>query len=256
VAQPLAGAWLMAVPKGEQFQINSTTMTILLQRRLGLAITMATTEDKEARGSEATLGDEFLEDCEHSTRHHLIVHAWVRAVKAARGGAHTTATTQAPMCSPESTPDLMTMFAGQAGKHQLMDVKCYNTVVTDHARMVRGATQAFGATRAMLLAENLGDHAPTDVVRPRAAGEPPRHAKYEDALADGHDVLVLLAETWGGLSPESMKLLGELAQLRNDGLSLEQGSATWTTGSFTAYYGQLLSIAVQRGVANEIERAI
>ena len=46
------------------------------------------------------------------------------------------------------------------------------------------------------------------------------------------------------------------AQARNDGVDLERASATWSTSSFTSYHGQLLSLAVQWGVAIEIERAI
>ena len=55
---------------------------------------------------------------------------------------------------------------------------------------------------------------------------------------------------------EAMRLLGELAQARNDGVDLERANATWSTSSFTSYHGQLLSLAVQWGVAIEIERAI
>ena len=36
----------------------------------------------------------------------------------------------------------------------------------------------------------------------------------------------------------------------------ERESTTWSTSSFTSYHGQLLSLAVQWGVAIEIERAI
>ena len=57
------------------------------------------------------------------------------------------------------------------------------------AQLLRGATQAFGATRARLLAENLGDYAPSEVVAPRSDGAA-RTAKYQAALDGGHDVLV------------------------------------------------------------------
>ena len=50
------------------------------------------------------------------------------------------------------------------------EVKVYNTIVTDAAQLLRGATQAFGATRERLLKENLGDFAPSDVVAPRSDG--------------------------------------------------------------------------------------
>ena len=80
---------------------------------------------------------------------------------------------------------------------------------------------SFGATRARLLAENLGDYAPSEVVAPRSDGVA-RTAKYQAALDGGHDVLVLISEVWGGFSPEAMRLLGELAQARNDGVDLQK----------------------------------
>ena len=43
-----------------------------------------------------TLGDELLKGCEHTPRHNRVVAAWVRAVQAARGAAHTRATAEAP----------------------------------------------------------------------------------------------------------------------------------------------------------------
>jgi len=110
--------------------------------------------------------------------------------------------------------------------------------LTQPKLLVRGATQAFGATRARLLQENLGDFAPKDVVAPRSDGAA-RTAKYlQAALEDGHDVLVLISEVWGrGFSPEVMRFLGELAQARNDGIDIERASTTWSTSSFTSYMG-------------------
>ena len=93
------------------------------------------------------------------------------------------------------------------------------------------------------------------MVAPRSDGAA-RTAKYQAALDGGHDVLVLISEVWGGFSPEAMRFLGELSQARNDGIDIERASATWSTSSFTSYHGQLLSLAVQWGVAIEIERAI
>ena len=90
---------------------------------------------------------------------------------------------------------------------------------------------------------------------PRGDGAP-RTAKYQAALEGGHDVLVLISEVWGGFSPEAMRFLGELSQARNDGIDIERASTTWSTSSFTSYHGQPLSLAVQWGVAIEIEQAI
>ena len=252
VAQPLAGAWLQAIPGPNQFRLRSTLYVIALQRWLGLPIHMASAANVTAA---ETLGDELLKGCEHTTRHNRVVGAWVRAVQAARGAAHTRATAEAPAWSAPSVPDFVSEYAGQAGAHQAGEVKVYNTIISDAAQLLRGATQAFGATRARLLQENLGDFAPKEVVPPRSDGAP-RTAKYQAALEGGHDVLVLISEVWGGFSPEAMRFLGELAQARNDGIDIERASTTWSTSSFTSYHGQLLSLAVQWGVAIEIERAI
>ena len=252
VAQPLASAWLQAIPGPSQFRLRSSLYVIALQRWLGLPIHMASAANVAAA---ETLGDELLKGCEHTTRHNRVVAAWVRAVQAARGAAHTRATAEAPAWSAPSVPDFVSEYAGQAGAHQAGEVKVYNTIVNDAAQLLRGATQAFGATRARLLAENLGDYAPSEVVAPRSDGVA-RTAKYQAALDGGHDVLVLISEVWGGFSPEAMRFLGELSQARNDGIDIERASATWSTSSFTSYHGQLLSLAVQWGVAIEIERAI
>ena len=90
-----------------------------------------------------------------------------------------------------------------------------------------------------------------------------RTAKYQAALPrtsldGGHDVRSCSSARSVGrlLAAEAMRLLGELAQARNDGVDLERANSTWSTSSFTSYHGQLLSLAVQWGVAIEIERAI
>ena len=91
------------------------------------------------------------------------------------------------------------------------------------------------------------------MVAPRSDGAA-RTAKYQAARRGrARRVLVLISEVWGGFSPEAMRFLGELSQARNDGIDIERASATWSTSS---YHGQLLSLAVQWGVAIEIERAI
>ena len=252
VTQPLAGAWLNAIPGSAQWQIRSELFVICVQRRLGLPIHQASACDAAAAES---LGDELLKNIQHTSRHNKVVAAWVRAVRAARGAAHTRATSEAPDWSAPSVPDFVSEFAGHAGSNQAGEVKVYNSIVSDAAQLLRGATMAFGATRAHLLAENLGDFADPAVVPPRHDGAP-RTAKYQEALDGGHDVLVLVSEVWGGFSPEAMRFLGELAQARGDRVDFERESATWSTTSFMSYHGQMLSLAVQLGVATEIQNSI
>ena len=97
-------------------------------------------------------------------------------------------------------------------------VKVYNPIVSDAAQLLRGATQAFGATRARLLSENLGDYAPPEVLSERPADAAVREAKYQRALENGHEVIVLIAEVWGGFTPEAMSYLGELAHADLEGI--------------------------------------
>ena len=74
------------------------------------------------------------------------------------------------------------------------EVKVYNTIISDAAQLLRGATQAFGATRARLLAENLGEFAPKEVVAPRSDGVPAAHRQVPGGARGRHDVLVLISE--------------------------------------------------------------
>ena len=76
-------------------------------------------------------------------------------------------------------PDGVSEYAGHAGAHQALEVKVYNPVVSDAAQLLRGATVAFGAARARLMAENLGDAAPPDVLESARPGDLAGEAKYE-----------------------------------------------------------------------------
>ena len=63
--------------------------------------------------------------------------AWVRAVQAARGAAHTCATAAAPAWSAPSVPNFVSEYAGRAGAHQAGEVKVYNTMLSDAAQLLR-----------------------------------------------------------------------------------------------------------------------
>ena len=250
VSQPLAGAWLQSIPGPNQFRLRSSLYNIMLQRRLGLPC-------PAGPGRAETLGDAELKGKEHTTRHNRVVRIWVRAVQAVRGSTHTWATHEAPGYSRSAIPDFVSEFAGQALAHELGEIKCYNPVVSDPAQLWRGATHAFGATEARLRVEILGERAGSAEapLPPRPDGQP-RKAKYQEALDGGHTVVPLICEVWGGFAPEAVTYLARLAQARGDGIDQERAGATWSTRSFTSYYGQLLSIAVQLGVAMEIEAAL
>ena len=85
-----------------------------MQRRLGLPIHQMSACDAAAAES---LGDELLKNIQHTSRHNKVVAAWVRATRAARGAAHTRATSEAPDWSAPSAPDFVSDFAGHAGSN-------------------------------------------------------------------------------------------------------------------------------------------
>jgi hypothetical protein len=188
-------------------------------------------------------------------------------VRAVHGGAaHTRATAEAPArrgarrACPTSCRSTRGRRLAGGRAPQVGEVKVYNTIISDAAQLLRGATQAFGATRARLLAENLGEFAPKDVWWRRAATacRAPPSTRRRSTGARGRAGARRARAHQRGLGPllaggDALPGRRELAQARNDGIDIERASTTW---SFTSYHGQLLSLAVQWGIAIEIERAI
>ena len=262
VAQPLAGAWLLAIPSVAGFRIRSDLFAIAAQRRLGLPITMLAQSAPSYETLQYLLGDVALGQGEHTYRHDRVVREWVVATRAVRGAAGTYTTTSAPAWSGLAVPDFVSECAGQDAGHLVGEVKVYNPVLAAVAWQRRGASRPFGATEAHLRSLILGELA-TQAGAARAmprcyASGPrkgtPRVAQYQAALDQGHTVVPLISEVWGGFAPEAVSYLRGLAQARSDRLDIEQESTTWTTRSFTSYYGQRLSVALTMGVAHEIRR--
>jgi hypothetical protein len=222
----------------------------MLQRRLGLPL-------PTGPGTAETLGDAELIASDKTARHNRIVRAWVRAVQAVRGCPHTFEPHKPTSYTGTAIADFVSEFAGQGLAHEVCEVKCYNPIVSDAAQLWRGATHAFGATEARLRVSILGEHAgSTKAPLPPTLDGRPRVAKYQAALDGGHTVVPLISEVWGGFAPEAASYLARLAQSRGDGISQERLGATWTTTSYTSFYGQTLSIALQLGVAMELESAL
>ena len=120
----------------------------------------------------------------------------------------------------------------------------------------RAASRAFGATEQRLRVEILGEYAaPAGETLPPAADGRPRVAKYQAALDGGHTVVPLIHEVWGGLAPGAVRYLRTLGRERAGRLDTEGELATWATTSFTAFYGQLIALAIFRKVACTIRAA-
>jgi len=246
VAQPLAGAWMDAIPASQPFRARSEMVTIFLERRLGLPLSCLVGRDAGLD----RFGDAALSDGEHTTRHNDVVHVWCAAARSALG--HRTFETHAePPYSPDAIPDFVSEFGGAAGAHLLCEVKVYNTVVKAPTALRRGASYAFGATEAPLRIKILGERAgaPGAPLPPVRAGAAPRRAQYQVALDGGHEVVPLIHEVWGGVAPEGVAFMRRLADSK---VGPDRATATWATSSFRSYWGQRLSLALQLGVAREI----
>ena len=69
--------------------------------------------------------------------------------------------------------------------------------------------------------------------------------------------VLLLIETFGGLSPAVCEILRQIAEQRQNRLrSDEYDYATWSTRSWRAFAVQKLAVATQRSAAMEIARAM
>ena len=82
----------------------------------------------------------------------------------------------------------------------------------------------------------------------------PSTGDYDFAIAKGHDVRLLLVETYGGFGTDLNRLFRAAAHSQANALSKAQldDQASWSTRSWTALQGQRLSLAIQTAVAHEI----
>ena len=80
---------------------------------------------------------------------------------------------------------------------------------------------------------------------------------YAHAVAKGVQVEPLLFETFGGFSPDVVRLLHAAAATVDNRLSASQYDvATWSTRSWMSFSAQRLSVALHRSVAWELACAL
>ena len=123
-------------------------------------------------------------------------------------------------------PDIGVRGAGAAGKHLVVEHKCYGVhVQTTPGTGSRGGVADVGHERAMgnteegLIRANFG-------LKERAAGSTAAHSHrtglghvaahpgaYADALRRGHTLRLLISEIYGGVNQASLRFLEELAAM-------------------------------------------
>ena len=158
--------------------------------------------------------------------------------------------------------------ASPSGSHVLYEVKCYTPFPGTRGALGRGSQKsggkasateghhlAFGNTEEKLLYQILGAPQrgrPTQPPLDHTTGDGyvaahPGH--YADGLAKGHQVVPLISETLGGITPSAVRALRRLhtaasPETHRDGTVY--GLARSATHSFFAHHLRLISLAIHR----------
>ena len=153
-------------------------------------------------------------------------------------------------------PDLTLM----ADELTVYDLKVFDPLGSDSAAFsIRGSRVAFGNTmpeaREKVLGRRERGVAGGRAFCPRTgegyAAEV--HGDYARTQRLGITVTLLLVETFGGLGADLVQLLERASAIREERLeAAEYDEATWSTRKFIPFVTQRISVALQRGVANEI----
>ena len=162
--------------------------------------------------------------------------------------------------SPTYRPDLTILFGEEGSHHTIADLKFFDPLASKLQHILRaGARVAFGNTRSQARTIVLGRaerDAGSDTHFDPSKGEghvAPRTADYEGALLQGHRVIPLLFETFGGFSPEAVKFLVALKDHVGNKLSSYQyEQTTWSARSWMSFQCQKISVALHMAAALEI----
>ena len=165
-------------------------------------------------------------------------------------------------CVPYSTyiPDVVGLDMGKRG-HLLGDLKLLDPMSSDGNNSdTRGGKVAFGNTEPGVRAKMFGlverEPGSTRNFNPAdgTGHVAPSTGDYDFAISKGHDVRLLLVETYGGFGTDLNRLFRAAAHSQANALSKAQldDQASWSTRSWTALQGQRLSLAIQFAVAYEI----
>jgi hypothetical protein len=230
------------------------------------------------------LGDPSINDRikTKTHRHNAAVSAWYTAIQAAaitptilgdKGDGSHNGTAPAELKQRYSMyndgyiPDIIATSASPSGSHVLYEVKCYTPFPGTRrlgrgsqanggaASTVEGYHLAFGNTEERLLWQILGTQQ-----RGQSHQPPLDHATgygyvathrghYADGLAKGNQVVPLISETLGGITPSAVRALRRLhttasPDTHRDGTVY--GLARSATHSFFSHHLRLMSLAIHR----------
>ena len=200
----------------------------------------------------------------HSTRHKEVLTALVKAMREVWGAAVEQEPKNHLDYSNDYRPDLAGRNLGGGGCTLVGDTKIGDPGSSNPKDVERrGAYVGFGNTKPGFHADVFGlaqrGEKGDGNFKPATGGGyvAPQKADYSHALSEGHEVLCLLFETYGGFSASVIRLLARAADVNKNKLSHSQylGEATWSTRNWTSMQVQRISLALHRSVAWEIARS-
>ena len=83
-----------------------------------------------------------------------------------------------------------------------------------------------------------------------------KDGKYFYARRRGHRVVPIIMESFGGLAPDAVRLLDELARAHGARLGADEISAPWCARSFRRIYAMRITIALHCAAADEIMNTV
>ena len=242
-------------------------MRIAVQRRFRVRLNPPSPDPDDA------FGDKLQNGGNHTPRHTDLNEVWELALTYTYGKHNLIVDPRkqgGPVdWSPDHIPDITALNKGPGGFHLVMDTKCANIAASQfngtHEEQLRRAASIPFAASGEYYSELV--HGRPEIQRPhgttkrfdrRAYSGKKVAAKgdYEPAVAKGHTALVLLSEVTGAVHPEGRMLLSAIAKMHNNRLPLDLVGQTWTATTFTAYFLQRLSSAVNMAAAAELRNQL
>ena len=264
VSQPYAGAFLNAIPMRKPFRIPTWALRIVVQRRLGLALSQALgTHVLDSYGRQHDVHGDAAQNtghAGHAERHAGLVHALAALAKSMWGSCvHVEPPDHAPY-SADYRPDFVALGRGHNGKPLIGEVKLTDPLSSVVAEILqRGRAVAFGNTLPVLQEkvyglEQRGEEGDGNFKPLTGAGYvAPQKADYEHALSLDCEVLLLAFETFGGFSPDVVRYLKTLSyEVRNKLNHQQYDLTTWSARSWLSFQTQQLSVKLHISCAWEI----
>ena len=265
VSQPHAGDFLNAIPMRAAYRMDTWQMKLSVQRRLGLPLdaALAANVGRSLKGKvQDAMGDQAINDsvAGHAGRHKSLLEVLVRVLREVWGAAVEMEPANHLPYSNTYRPDLVgqRLARGGGGKHIVGDLKFLDPLSSNPGSVDgRGGRVAFGSTQPGIHAKVFGlaqrGEKGDGNFDPATGGKYVARAEadYSHSLSQGHEVMCLLFETFGGFSPAVVRLLKRAADAVGNQLSKVQyeQEASWSTRNWLSLQSQRISVALHKEVA-------